>query len=1030
MAITCPTCRAENPVDSRQCVKCGSAIDLTSSPTMTYTTAHEAAASEALRYDPGEKFGERYTIIEEIGHGGMGRVYKAKDHELGTTVVLKMIRPELTSRPGMIDQFRKETLFGRSITHENVVRIHDLGEIDKVRYISMDFIKGENLGELIQTSGSLALSTCLHIAIQICQALKAAHQKGIVHQDLKPQNVMIDNSGKVFITDFGLARSLATSGPHRPGQISGTPKYFSPEQARGEESDPRSDIYSLGVILYEMATGEAPFKADGAEGYIKKHTSGSPAAPSKLNPGLPSSCERIILKCLEKKREDRYQSADELLGDLKAHWPSAQGPGIAAKRAGLRKLLVAALSILVTAAIVWWVIIPLIWPPRPDRQPLIAVMYAVNNSGDKDLGDQLRWFVPHYLSEFLYQSRYLRVLRQDRLMSILSDLNKLDDERPLSKTLDRISEAANVGYFILPSCAKVGDSLLISTSVIKAKTDVALGEPDTAKGNPDQDLLAMVEELSQKVKSKLDLSPEEIAADAGRGRITSTSPEALRHYTDGERAYARGDYVSSLKALELAVREDPNFAMAYLKMADSYEYVGDYAKHRSYLQKAQALADRVSVKDRYLIQGYASYVLDESPLKAIESYMKLVDLYPLDDKALTGLGAIYRNLEEWDLAQAQFDRILALNPRDSLALENKIFIETSKGQYDRAMALNDEVLASPQAGQIFVRQRPLIQILQSRFDSAAAELDRILTDSPDDIEMLELKGNIAQLRGEGPSARELYERIRQSGESDPSVPDFRGRLWLARLSIQEGKFERAREGIIEGIKIAQTKNLFYDEIETGLQLACIELELGQFTQASERLRGVFGFAQDHFITKINKTVLHLWGLAALGAGNVNEAERIGEELRLSIERASFPRQMRRHDHLMGSIALAEGRTDQAVRLLEHAASLLHAQRDNGDEQAFFEDALARAYYQSGSWTKAEKAYRGIIDLTTGRLLWGDIYARSFYWLGKIAQKTRDVSAARAHFEDFLRLWQDADGGLPEVEDARKQLEALKQASTE
>jgi tetratricopeptide (TPR) repeat protein len=535
---------------------------------------------------------------------------------------------------------------------------------------------------------------------------------------------MIDNSGKVFITDFGLARSLATSGPRRPGQISGTPKYFSPEQARGEESDPRSDIYSLGVILYEMATGEAPFKSDSAEGYIKKHTSERPAAPSKLNPGLPSSCERIILRCLEKRREDRYQSADELLGELRAHWPPAPRPGIGVKRAGLQKLLVAAGATLVMAAIGWKVILPLLRQARPTGQPLIAVMYAVNNSGDKGLGDQLRWFVPHYLSEFLYQSRHLRVLRQDRLMSILSDLNKLDEERPLSRTLDRISEAANVGYFVLPSCAKVGDSLMISTSVIKAKTDVALGEPDTAKGNPEQDLLAMVEELSQKVKSKLDLSPEEIAGDAGRGQITTTSPAALRHYTDGERYYARGDYVSSLKAFELAVREDPNFAMAYLKLADSYEYVGDYAKHRSYLQKALALADRVSDKDRLFIQGYASYVLEESPLKAIESYKKLIEIYPLDEGIRIGLGAIYRNLEEWDLAAAQFDRILDLNPRDPLALENKIFIDTAVGRYDKALALNEDVLSSPPAGAFFVRQRPLIQILQGRIDSAAAELDR------------------------------------------------------------------------------------------------------------------------------------------------------------------------------------------------------------------------------------------------------------------------------------------------------------------
>ncbi len=257
----------------------------------------------------------------------MGRVYKAKDQELGITVVLKMIRPDLTLRPGMVDQFRKETLLGRSVSHENVVRIHDIGAVNDIRYISMDFIKGENLFELMETSGTLTLSTCMGIALQVCRALKAAHEKGIVHQDLKPQNIMIDNSGKVYVTDFGLAKSVSAPPAHRLGKVSGTPKYFSPEQARGDESDRRSDIYSLGVILYEMVAGTPPFKADSVEGYIKKHASEKPPLPSKFNADIPPACEKIILKCLEKKKEDRYQSIDDLIRDLEAQKAHVTGAG-------------------------------------------------------------------------------------------------------------------------------------------------------------------------------------------------------------------------------------------------------------------------------------------------------------------------------------------------------------------------------------------------------------------------------------------------------------------------------------------------------------------------------------------------------------------------------------------------------------------------------------------------------------------------------------------------------------------------------
>src|SRR4030042_1627896 len=254
--MKCPSCQHDNPADGRFGGRCGSAIEETS-PTLSYSPAEEAAGSQTLRFRPGEKFGERYTIIEEIGQGGMGRVYKAEDHELGITVVLKMIRPDLSSRPQMIKQFRKETLLGRSISHENVVRIHDLGEINKIKYISMD-----------------------------------------------------------FVNDFGLAKS-ASPGVVQPSEKSyGTPKYFSPEQARGMESDERSDIYSLGAVLFEMATGIPPFKADTVTGYIQKHTSEKPPLPSRINPAIPPAFEKIILKCLEKKRDDRYQTVDELLKDL------------------------------------------------------------------------------------------------------------------------------------------------------------------------------------------------------------------------------------------------------------------------------------------------------------------------------------------------------------------------------------------------------------------------------------------------------------------------------------------------------------------------------------------------------------------------------------------------------------------------------------------------------------------------------------------------------------------------------------------
>ncbi len=612
-------------------------------------------------------------------------------------------------------------------------------------------------------------------------------------------------------------------------------------------------------------------------------------------------------------------------------------------------------------------------------------------------------------------------------MQILTDMGKLDEEFHLSKTLDRISEATNIGYFILPSFARTGDDLWVSSSVVRARTDVAIGEPDTDKGNKDRDLLAMLERLSQKAKAKLDLSPEEIAGDFNQSldRITTTSPEALRHYTDGEKLYARSDFASSVKALELAVREDPGFAMAYLRMADSYEYLGDYAKRMAVLQKAQSLTDRVSIRDRYLIQGYSSSVLDESPAAAIESYRKLIELYPDDKEARGFLGAIYRNLEEWDEALAEFDRILELDPEDSIALENKAFIHTALGRYDKAVEICQDRPGASRENPFFVRQAPLVHLIRGRFDLAAPALEKAAAQLPESPDILALQGHFHHLHGDLAAAESLYARLRETGESpEAERPDLRGRIWSAYLSVQRGRFGQALDDIRKGTELARRSRLIYDEYDLLLLQARIELRLGRCEEAARTLGTVSALERDTPVWMVKRSVLFLRGLAEVGEGLLLEAKRTGEELRLALERSGPRHQMRSHDYLLGRIALAEGRSDQAIRHFERALASLPRQREVSDEQAFFMDGLADALYRAGRWRRAAETCRRIAALTTGRLRWGDLYAKSFYRLGKIHRKTGDATAAAKDFEGFLRLWENADPGLPEVVEAREQLAEL------
>jgi len=1025
--MRCPSCQAENPSDSQFCNKCGSALGQISG-TLTFPLSDEARTKEELRFSPGERFGKRYTIIEEIGRGGMGTVYKAEDNELGTIVALKMIRPELSSRPHVIAQFKKETLLGRAITHENVVRIHDLGEVDKIKYISMDYIKGENLLELIQTSGTLTLATCLSITGQICQALKAAHHKGIIHQDLKPQNVMIDNSGKVYVMDFGLAKSVAVARERPAKTVFGTPRYFSPEQAQGEEVDQRSDIYSLGVIMYEMTTGGPPFLADTIDGYIYKHLSQRPSPPSKINPAIPPSCEKIILKCLEKKKEDRYQNIGALLLDLETKTRDSQA-FIAARIRPKKwpKVIVAAAAILILALGYYFLRHSRPTSAQPRRNS-VAIMYSVNNSEDKGLDKWLRWGITDLLTTQLGQSKYLSVFPEDKLMQILENMGQLEEEQHLSKTLDNIVDAENVEYFVLPSFTKTGSGLRIDIKVRKAGAKELMGT-DFVQGKGTEDLLPMVDELGLKARSIFNLSPTEIAGDFNRklDQITTSSPEALRYFVEGEQYFAQGDYEASIQSLEKAVEEDPNYAMAYQLMSEVYPYLGDYDKHKEFLEKTLALVDHVSERDRYIIQGYAAQILEESPQPAIESYKKLIELFPGDEKGYVYLASIYRNLEEWDKAIELYEKILKINSRSMFAYDNLAFIYASQGLYEKAM---DIVQAGsgifPKEFLLLNRQIALILLIQGRYDKATAEIKKALALSPEKSDVAELEGNIFQLRGDLASAGAKYGQLQEKEESGVRAPSFLGRLWTAYLHLQQGQYRQSQEEILQGIEMAQKSKRVYDELEFHMLFAYTELRLGRFPGVLEALKpAVKIFRQVPALKSAPKFALLLSGMAELGRGQVEEVKKIGQQLRELIDVTGYPKHLRFYDHLLGWIALAEKRPADAAGYFEQAISLLPAQRENSDEQAFCYDGLASAYYQGGDYAKAREAYQRIISLTTGRLRWGDIYARAFYWLGKISQKEENVREARAHYEKFLKLWESADRGLPEVSDATAQLAALK-----
>lgn len=1024
--VQCPQCYSYIGEDSRYCHKCGYLVE-EDQKTLTYSPAQEKLADDSLHFLPGESFGPRYRIIEEIGRGGMGRVYKAEDQELGITVALKMIRPEFSSRPSFIQQFKEETLLARAISHENVIRIHDISEVNDIKFISMDFIKGHNLKELIHTSGTLAVETAINITKQLCKGLSVAHKKGIVHQDLKPRNIMIDNDGRVYTMDFGVAKSVAAQEMTPSKGIIGTPPYISPEQAKKEKVDQRSDIYSFGIIIYEMLTGKRPFEAETSSEYVEKHIHETPPSPSKTNPLIPPFLEKIILKCLEKDRDKRYQSVNEILKDLEEHKEESK---IILARPKAKKLwrFVYAIPLILIIGIGIYLLIgkrKTIVPSaaRGGRIPL-AVMYFENNTGDERL-DYWRKALSDLIIIDLAQSRLISVVTGNRLLEILENLHLLEAKNYTTEDLKEVASRGGVDYILHGNYTKAEETFRINVMLQNIVTEELTGSK-SVKGKGLESFDTMVDELTPWIKSQFNLTRQEIAEDIDRkiGKIFTSSPEALELYYQAKQHYHEGKFEKSIEVLKKALAVDPGFAIAYKIISENFHYIGEIEQAYQYAQGALSLIDRISFRERSLIQGWAYTVLENSYDEAIETYRKMLKYYPDDEDGNVYLGAIYRNMEEWDLALERFSKILNVNPL--IACKNLVLLYMAKGSYDKAK----EILQSYRdvyEEDDFHWDLSLIYLCQGRDDLALIEAENAFSLNREDESNIELMGDIYHIQDNFRGAEYYY---RQLLEKEDLFSQLNGRHWLGRLYLAQGQYEKCKQEINQGITESEKHNKIFDMLRFLKFSAYLNLRMNQLDEALDSLDQIERIAPKFGETSGVILALHYRGLIYLEMKKTNEAKKIAEQLEQLIKETGIKKYMRYYYHLKGMIAQTNNNASQTIKAFEKALTFLAHQREVDDEHAFFSYALASFYYQIGNFEKAQKQYGKIINLTTGRLYWGDIYARSFFWVGKIFQKKGEQEKAIENYEKFLQLWKATDLGLPEIAEAKNQLALLKKALKE
>jgi len=695
VTIKCPKCQSDNTDTARFCSNCATPLpfpeDISAAPTKTL----QIPIKGLFR---GKTFADRYEVIEELGEGGMGKVYRVEDKKIKEEVALKLIKPEIAADKRTIERFSNELKFSRRIAHRNVCKMYDLGEEEGTHYITMEYVPGEDLRGSIRRFGQLPIGKSISIAKQICEGLAEAHRLGVVHRDLKSSNIMIDKEGNVRIMDFGLARSLEAKGITRAGTMIGTPEYMSPEQVEGKETDQRSDIYSLGVILYEMATGRVPFEGETLLSIVMKHKSEAPKNPKEVNAQIPEGLSQLILKCMEKDKEKRYQDAKELISELTK---IEKGISTAERVIPERKLItpkeitvkfrkrwmmIVALFVVAVVAGIGILYITKERPVPPSEAKMLVVMPFENLGSPED-----EYFANGMTEEITSRLATLHGL------GVISRTSAIQ-YKETTKTIKQIGEELGVDY-VLEGAVRWDRStegkgrVRVTPQLIRVSDDTHLWAE--AYDRVIKDIFSVQSEIAEQVAKQLDitvLEPERRALEAK----PTDNLEAYDYYLHGIDHENRGwvysdarEFERAIEMFEKATELDPHFALAYVEMSmiHSRIYFFGIGRTEERLAKAKATVDRALAlrpDDPGANVALAFYyywgLLDYD--RAVEIFETVQRAQPNFSPQL--LGYIQRRQGKWEQSLATLEKAFRLDPRDSQLVYEIGLCYMSMRRYEQA----------------------------------------------------------------------------------------------------------------------------------------------------------------------------------------------------------------------------------------------------------------------------------------------------------------------------------------------------------
>jgi eukaryotic-like serine/threonine-protein kinase len=924
----------------------------------------------------GHLLAQRYEVLSLLGEGGMGAVYKARDVELGRIVALKVIRPDLARNRAILDRFKQELILATQVTHRNVVRIYDLGEAEGIKFITMEYVEGEDLAAVIHQRAKLPPHDAVNIIEQVCRALEAAHSVGVIHRDLKPQNIMLEKgTGRLLVMDFGLAKTLEGDRMTQTGAMVGTMEYMSPEQALAGNLDQRSDIFSLGLIFYELLTGQTPFRADSALASLIKRTQERVVPVSEFDKSVPSELSQIVSRSLERDVALRYQSAAELLADLEL-WAGTGKSGIIAARlkpgprrwADENKRLLAGaigLALLLIATLTYFLVRPRSASVPQAKQEAqaakarsLAILPFRNSSGDpKD--DWIGSSVADMLSTDIGQSAHLHTVPTDRLHQVLSDLHIGPDVAVDPDILRRVAQFSSADVLVSGQYARFGDQIVIDATI----RDLAHDQTVPVKAQAlVKDLPTAIDSLADSVRKNLSLSAdvvEELKAQSFKPNTKSV--EALREYDQGSVLMRAGKYLDALKHLQAATNQDPQFALAFSKLADAQSQLGFQSDAEQSSIRASDLANNqnLPLPEKYLISASNARIMKDNK-KALEAYENLSKSSPGDVDVQYELGNLYLQNGQYDKARAEFAGILKTDPKNIKALWSLGVVDNLTG--NPQAALDSLTRGSSLAIQVDNEEQHALMLL-------SIGISYRLLNKPEEAlrnyqESIAVNEKIGQKRGVAAALNEIAAVQWTSGHPELALVSYNKALNLLReIGMKDevantltnmgsaysdlGKFDQALDVYKQALQIQRETGDQSYESRCLDNIAVVYLAMGDtnnaftYSQQALQLREKLGVPGD-----IADTLLGL-SEAYTAMGQYDQAlTSLMRALELS-RQVGDPSRIAQVSREIGLVLGYQGRFGAAVKSLQDAVSAFRQQGENGLNMAGSLNDLAEALAKAG-----------------------------------------------------------------------------------